>query len=63
MSPKKQDKIQKQLKVQGIYRKVKQQSRGDKDDKNDNKISVIIVNICVVLAILALILNAFFKVF
>ncbi|MCH7321600.1 hypothetical protein LZ480_06800 [Solibacillus sp. MA9] len=60
MSQKKQDKIQKQLKVQGIYRKVKQQSRGVKDDKNDNKIGVIIVNICVVLAVLGIILKAFF---
>lgn len=60
MSQKKQDKIQKQKKVQGIYRKIKQQSRGD---KNDNKIGVIIVNICVVLAILALLLNAFIKEF
>lgn len=63
MSQKKHDKIQKQLKVQGIYRKIKQQSRGDKDDKNDNKTGIIIVNICVVLAILALILNAFIKEF
>ena len=63
MSPQKQDNIKKQKKVQGIYRKIKQQSRGDKDDKNDNKTGVIIVNICVVLAILALLLNALIKEF
>lgn len=63
MNQKKQDKIQKQLKVQGIYRKVKQQSRRDKDDKNDNKTGVIIVNICVVLAILALIVKVFYREF
>jgi hypothetical protein len=58
MSQNKQEKIQKQKKVQGVYRKIKQQSRGDKD-KNDNKIGVVIVNICVVLGILLLVLNAF----
>ncbi|MGE8001806.1 hypothetical protein ACQKOF_24950 [Lysinibacillus sp. NPDC093190] len=48
-----------QKKVQGLYRKIKQQR---KEDKNDNKIGIVIVNICVVLAILGLILNAFIKV-
>lgn len=60
MSQNKQDKIQVQKKVQGLYRKIKQQRKGD---ENNNKISIFIVNICVVLAILALILNAFIKEF
>jgi len=60
LSQNKQDKTQMQKKVQGLYRKIKQQR---KEDKNDNKIGIVIVNICVVLAILSLILNAFIKEF
>ncbi len=61
-----------QKKVQGLYRKIKQQRRedmdhmndySDMDDLNDNKIGIIIVRICVVLGILVLVLNAFIKEF
>lgn len=49
-----------QKKVQGLYRKTKQQH---KEDKYDNKIGIVIVNICVVLGVLVLILNTFIKEF
>lgn len=49
-------------KVQGLYRKIKQQRKED-EDKNDNKIGIVIVDICVVLGILVLLLNAFIKEF
>ena len=61
-----------QKKVQGLYRKKKQQRREDMDHMNDysdmdefddNKIGIIIVRICVVLGILVLVLNAFIKEF
>ena len=60
MSQNKQDKIQMQKKVQGLYRKTKQQR---KEDEDDNKIGIVIVNICAVLGILVLILDAFIKEF
>ncbi|MDM5249695.1 hypothetical protein [Lysinibacillus sp. G4S2] len=60
MSQNKQDKIQMQKKVQGLYRKTKQQR---KEDEDDNKIGIVIVNICTVLGILVLILDAFIKEF
>jgi len=49
-----------QKKVQGLYRKTKQQR---KEDEDDNKIGIVIVNICAVLGILVLILDAFIKEF
>ncbi|MGE7692944.1 hypothetical protein ACQKNC_02345 [Lysinibacillus sp. NPDC094177] len=58
MSQNKKDKIQMQKKVQGLYRKTKQQH---KEDKDDNKIGIVIVNICVVLGVLVFILNTFIK--
>lgn len=67
MNQHKRDKIQMQKKVQGLYRKKKQQRSEDMDhmndysDLDDNKIGIIIVRICVVLGILVLLLNAFFK--
>lgn len=60
MSKIKQDKIQMQRKVQGLYREIKQQL---KEEKNNNKIGIVIVDICVVLGILILLLNAFIKEF
>ncbi|MBM7663576.1 hypothetical protein JOC25_000032 [Solibacillus kalamii] len=60
MSKIKQDKIQMQRKVQGLYREIKQQR---KEEKNNNKIGIVIVDICVVLGILILLLNAFIKEF
>lgn len=66
------DKIQKQKKVQGLYRKTKQQFRENKDymndyngmdDSGDNKIGKVVVSICVVLGIIIIILNAFIKEF
>jgi hypothetical protein len=72
LSQNKRDKIQMQKKVQGLYRKTKQQRRedmdhmndySDMDDLDDNKIGIIIVRICVVLGILVLVLNAFIKEF
>lgn len=61
-----------QKKVQGLYRKIKQERReamehlndySDIVDIEDNKIGRIIVRICVVLGILVLVLNAFIKEF
>lgn len=59
-----------QKKVQGLYRKIKQQRRenmdhmidyGDMDDWVGNKIFTIIVRILVVLGIIFLVLDAFIK--
>jgi len=70
LSQNKRDKIQKQKKVQGLYRKTKQQRRENTDymndysgmdDSGDNKIGKIVVSICVVLGIIIIILNAFIK--
>lgn len=60
MSKNKQNKIQMQRKVQGLYREIKQQR---KEEKNNSKIRIVIVDICVVLGILILLLNAFIKEF
>ena len=70
MTQNKRDKIQMQKKVQGLYRKVKQQriedmepmnDYSDMDDLVENKLFTIIVRILVVLGIIFLILNAFIK--
>ena len=72
MTQNKRDKIQMQMqkKVQGLYRKVKQQriedmepmnDYSDMDDLVENKLFTIIVRILVVLGIIFLILNAFIK--
>ncbi|WP_071396286.1 hypothetical protein [Bacillus tuaregi] len=72
MSQNEQDKKQKQKKIQGLYRKTKQQRRENTDymydysgmdDSGDNKIGKIVVSICVVLGIIVIILNAFIKEF
>ncbi|MBM7665936.1 hypothetical protein JOC25_002429 [Solibacillus kalamii] len=60
MSKNKQNKIQMQRKVQGLYREIKQQR---KEEKNNSKIRIVVVDICVVLGILILLLNAFIKEF
>ena len=60
MSKNKQNKIQMQRKVQGLYREIKQQR---KEEKYNSKIRIVIVDICVVLGILILLLNAFIKEF
>ena len=52
------NKSQKQIKVQGIYRKIKHQ---DNDNiRNNPKVGTVIVYACVFLWILLLILNAIF---
>ena len=60
MSKNKQEKIQLQRKVQGLYREIKQQRN---EEKNNSKIRIVIVDICVVLGIIILLLNAFIKEF
>jgi hypothetical protein len=52
-----QNKNQKHNKVQGIYRKIKQQNG---EDKSVNKIGAVIVSICVFSWLLLLVLNAIF---
>ncbi|MGN7402388.1 hypothetical protein ACTHO0_21260 [Cytobacillus praedii] len=54
---KSEDKKLKQEKVQGIYRRIKQQKS---EGINDKKIGAVIVSICVFIWLLLLILNAFF---
>ena len=63
MNENKKDRIQKQKKVQGLYRRVKQQQNEDIDEKGNNKVVIVIVNLCVGLGILVLLLNAFIKEF
>jgi hypothetical protein len=52
-----QDKKQRQNKAQGLYRKIKQQKRAD---KNDNKMGAVIVSICVLIMSLIFVMNALF---
>lgn len=59
-----QDKKYKQIKIQGVYRKIKKQEREDKLDidkeKNNNNIGAFIAYFFVFLWIILLILNAIF---
>ena len=57
MSQPEQDKNRKQKKVQGLYRRIKQQNR---ENKNDNKIGAVIVSICVFIMILLLVMDSLF---
>jgi hypothetical protein len=56
MSQNNQDKKQKQIKVQGLYREIKQ----NRDDKNDNKIGAVIVSVCVFIIFLVFVMGALF---
>ncbi|NHC43538.1 hypothetical protein G6549_27230 [Bacillus sp. MM2020_1] len=48
---------QEKNKVQGIYRKIKQQNR---EAQNDNKIGAAIISICLFILLLLYVLNAIF---
>lgn len=72
MTQNKRDKIQMQKKVQGLYRKIKQQRKESMDHMNDysdmddlvkNKFFTIIVWILILLGIIFLVLDAFIKEF
>lgn len=63
MNRNEQDKIQKRMKAQSIYRKTKQQHLEEHENSDVSKIVKIIVNIFVGLGILAVLLNALLKEF
>jgi len=58
MSKSEQDKKLKQNKVQGLYRKIKQQKR---EDKNDNKIGTVIVSVCVFIVFILFVMHLLFN--
>ena len=58
MSQNEQDKKLKQNKVQGLYRKIKQQNR---EDKNTSKIGAFIVSICVFIMSLLFVMHVLFN--
>ena len=57
MSQSEQDKNQKQNRVQGLYRRIKQQNR---EDKNENKVGAVIVSVCVFIVFILYVMSALF---